>query len=163
MATYTPRYNLKKPAGSENMLISDINGNMDKIEEAIWGGFQIRGDLTSANDLNNLTGDGVWRIGSTVPGHAPTDTFNWAMVVQVVYGSVTQQWAFKPTAKAMYIREYTGSPQVWGAWEMVAGYTGITRISYGSSSYVEYWRSGQTDCIKMFYNVTDGTVAAWTT
>ena len=32
MASYTTKFNLKKPAGSENMNIADINGNMDTID-----------------------------------------------------------------------------------------------------------------------------------
>ena len=35
MASYTTKYNLKKPAPSENMNINDINGNMDTIDEQI--------------------------------------------------------------------------------------------------------------------------------
>lgn len=35
MATYTSKFNLKKPAGSENMNIADINGNMDTIDEQL--------------------------------------------------------------------------------------------------------------------------------
>ena len=34
MATYTSKLNLKKPAGTENINISDINGNMDTIDAA---------------------------------------------------------------------------------------------------------------------------------
>ena len=32
MATYTSVLNLKKPAGGENVLIGDINGNMDALD-----------------------------------------------------------------------------------------------------------------------------------
>ena len=35
MASYTTNLNLKKPAGSENVSIGDINGNMDAIDTAI--------------------------------------------------------------------------------------------------------------------------------
>ena len=35
MATYTSRLNLKKPAGNENINISDINGNMDLIDAEV--------------------------------------------------------------------------------------------------------------------------------
>ena len=35
MATYTPNLNLKKPAGTENMNINDINGNSDIIDAAL--------------------------------------------------------------------------------------------------------------------------------
>lgn len=35
MASYTSNYNLKKPAGTENININDINGNMDIIDNAL--------------------------------------------------------------------------------------------------------------------------------
>ena len=35
MATYTTNLNLKKPAGSENVSIGDINNNMDTIDSAV--------------------------------------------------------------------------------------------------------------------------------
>lgn len=35
MASYTTRYNLKKPAASDKVLIADINNNMDIIDEQI--------------------------------------------------------------------------------------------------------------------------------
>ena len=35
MATYTTNFDLKKPAGDENMNINDINGNMDTIDNAL--------------------------------------------------------------------------------------------------------------------------------
>ena len=34
MASYTTNLNLKKPAGSENVAIGDINNNMDTIDQA---------------------------------------------------------------------------------------------------------------------------------
>ena len=35
MASYTPNYNLKKPADSDSYDIADHNGNMDKIDTAL--------------------------------------------------------------------------------------------------------------------------------
>ena len=35
MATYTPFLNLKKPAGTEDINVNDINGNMDAIDTAL--------------------------------------------------------------------------------------------------------------------------------
>ena len=35
MATYTPKLNLKKPDGTEDINVNDINGNMDKIDTAV--------------------------------------------------------------------------------------------------------------------------------
>lgn len=36
MASYTPNYNLKKPADSDSYDIADHNGNMDKIDAVLY-------------------------------------------------------------------------------------------------------------------------------
>ena len=52
MASYTPNLNLKKPAGTENMNINDINGNSDIIDAALartYGSLStISGNITEA-------------------------------------------------------------------------------------------------------------------
>ena len=48
MASYTTNLNLKKPAGSENVAIGDINNNMDTIDQAY-------GTLNSNFRVNSLT------------------------------------------------------------------------------------------------------------
>lgn len=50
MASYTPNLNLKKPAGTENMNINDINGNSDIIDAAL---VKTSGSLTTIN--TNIT------------------------------------------------------------------------------------------------------------
>jgi hypothetical protein len=55
MASYTPNFNLKKPADSDSYDIADHNGNMDKIDTAL-------------NTLNGkLTEDASWTKFSDAP------------------------------------------------------------------------------------------------
>ena len=54
MASYTSNYNLKKPAGTENININDINGNMDILDAALA---KTSGNLT----INNVNISGAER------------------------------------------------------------------------------------------------------
>ena len=51
MATYTSNLNLKKPAGSENVAIGDINNNMDTIDQA-YGTLNSQLSLRAFNSSN---------------------------------------------------------------------------------------------------------------
>ena len=81
MASYTSHYNLKKPAGTEDINVNDINTNMDAIDEAIysvsdktqttvlvanWTAAQ-----TSANNVkvteDLLLTQGLWLVILTIP------------------------------------------------------------------------------------------------
>lgn len=55
MASYTTNLNLKKPAGSENVAIGDINNNMDTIDQAY-------------GTLNNKIGN-LQFVSSSLPGN----------------------------------------------------------------------------------------------
>lgn len=59
MAQYTDHYNLTKPSGSENALISDINANMDILDDAIYDASQ-HGFIPA--DIINL----VYPVGSII-------------------------------------------------------------------------------------------------
>ena len=50
MASYTTNLNLKKPAGSENVAIGDINNNMDTIDQA-YG--TLNGNITDMTTRSN--------------------------------------------------------------------------------------------------------------
>lgn len=157
----TEHYAIPEANRNSSFKTSDWNAALQKIDAEMWKLFQFRGDLGSSNNMNDLVGSGFWRIGGTLPLNAPPD-FTWSFVLQVEYGTLTHQYAFKAATKAMLIREYSGSPSVWSTWKPIAGYTDITRVTYDSNgSYFEYWRSGQTACIKMFYKVESGTINAW--
>ena len=54
MATYTSNLNLKKPAGSENVAIGDINNNMDTIDQAY--GTLNSGTLFQVGDTYSTSG-----------------------------------------------------------------------------------------------------------
>ena len=54
MASYTTNLNLKKPAGSENVAIGDINNNMDAIDNAY--GTLTTPTSTTVTSLDNGTG-----------------------------------------------------------------------------------------------------------
>ena len=60
MATYTSNLNLKKPAGSENVAIGDINNNMDAIDTA-YGTMNSKFTLKSSNLTKDET---IWTAGS---------------------------------------------------------------------------------------------------
>lgn len=160
MAT-TEHYGITEINGVEDISNIPINQAFEKIDNEMWKLFQFRGDLGSADSLNNLSGSGFWRIGGSAPLNSPPNP-TWAFVLQVVYGTLTNQYFFKPEAQAVMMRSYSGSPQVWSSWVYVGGYTAPVQIDYGSNgSYVRYWKSGQTATIKVLYRVSDGTVSAW--
>lgn len=61
MASYTTNLNLKKPAGSENVSIGDINNNMDTIDQA-YGSMSGRiADIGETVQNSGLTG-GLYSI-----------------------------------------------------------------------------------------------------
>ena len=53
MASYTTNLNLKKPAGSENVAIGDINGNMDTIDTAYGA---LNSHIAKYGCKDNITG-----------------------------------------------------------------------------------------------------------
>lgn len=156
----TEHYSIPEANRNSAFKTSDWNAALQKIDAEMWKLFQFRGDLGSADNLNDLSGSGFWRIGGSAPLNAPPNP-TWAFVLQVVYGTLTNQYFFKPEAQAVMMRAYSGSPQVWSSWVYVGGYTSPVQIDYGNDSYVRYWKSGQTATIKVVYKVSDGTVSAW--
>ena len=61
MASYTPNYNLKKPADSDSYDIADENGNMDIIDAALNTlNSKLFKKLSATTDLNNISEDGVY-------------------------------------------------------------------------------------------------------
>lgn len=58
MASYTPNYNLKKPADADSYDIADHNGNMDKIDTAL--------NTLSSKSLNKRTITGTTTDGGNL-------------------------------------------------------------------------------------------------
>ena len=159
----TDHYSIPELNRNNGISADSINAAYQKIDSEMWKLFQFRGNLTSSHDLNNLSGDGFWRIEGTAPLHSPSNA-TWSFVWQVAYGTLAHQYFFKPAANALMVREYSGNPQVWSEWRSIGGYEAITRVTFDATnnSYFEYWRSGQTACLKMFYKVESGTINSWT-
>ena len=165
MATYTSHYNLKKPAGNENININDINSNMDLLDAAIWNTLTYHRTLDASDDMDSLASEGtcIFAIGNYLPQNAPSG-YTWSMIIQIKRSdNFTHQYIIKAETGSVLVREYSGSPQLWGSWKVISGYVARQRINYGSSSYVEYWKNGNIGCVYMRYYVSDGTLAAWST
>ena len=80
MASYTTNLNLKKPAGSENVAIGDINGNMDTIDTAVG---TLRSQRTWTNILEKTTTANV-NFDETVAVSYPTDPKEIMLTLQRV-------------------------------------------------------------------------------
>ena len=46
--------------------------------------------------------------------------------------------------------------------EKLAKYTWGTRITYGSNSRIDYWKTGFMVCVQVVYHRSDGDIEAWT-
>ena len=96
MATYTTNLNLKKPAGSENVSIGDINNNMDTIDSAVGtlndqiasyvkiqvvevgatGSVSPNTNATVTKDITSLVPSGYKLVG-VAPCYSGDDQFCW--------------------------------------------------------------------------------------
>ena len=163
-STYTTHYNLEKPDGNDDINVNAINSDFDKIDAAIWNTLTYRRTFTASDNLDTLIneGTGIYTIGNDLPQNAPAG-YTWAMLIQIKRTDIFfHQYIIRAEDGAVLVRAYSGSPQVWSSWKMVGGYTAPVQIDYGSGSYVRYWKSGQTGCLKVLYRVADGAINAWT-
>ena len=85
MASYTTNLNLKKPSGSENVAISDINGNMDTIDSA-FGNVQ---NMIQSKILPTKTSSATRTINlpnnarATLTSIASVGNYTWDVIVTV--------------------------------------------------------------------------------
>lgn len=163
-STYTTHYNLEKPNGNDDINVNAINSDFDKIDAAIWNSLTLHRFLTASDDLNNLAseGTGFYVIGNDLPLQCPAG-YAWSFVFQIVRNSFCHQYIVKAVSGSVLVREYSGSPSSWTEWKVLSGFVAKQRINYGSNSYVEYWKNGNIGCVYIFYNVSDGTLSAWST
>lgn len=115
MASYTTNLNLKKPAGSENVSIGDINNNMDIIDSAIGDmntgtkGIGIKhlyatDDLDNAYPANEHVG---FFVATQNAPHIPTTAWYFIMAFRGESNYITQV-AFNMTGSlAIYMRQYS--------------------------------------------------------
>lgn len=132
MSTNTSHYNLTKPAGSENYDVSVQNGNMDKIDAAMWKLLQIRRTLTANDNLDSITENGtamtgIYYIAANTPSNVPVSGLTWCIMFQIVINetNMIHQYVLKPVAGKIWVREFSGNPSVWTRWKEYAG-TAVT-------------------------------------
>lgn len=76
MATYTPNNNLKKPDGTDYVLIGDLNGNMDTLDSVIGSLGQL--ETIERTNLVLAVNEAMKRGGEYAP-YIDVDTLNWMM------------------------------------------------------------------------------------
>ena len=150
MATYTSKLNLKKPAGTENINISDINGNMDIIDGAVVDLINMHygSALPNGTDLNNATDIGFYTLStSSTYGNMPDRTVYGLMVIKSS-ASATAIYQIAIGTEAIYVRIRTNSTN-WTSWKPIDRYgygwlescdldTVLTPGSYGLDSINTY-------------------------
>ena len=128
MASYTTNLNLKKPAGSENVAIGDINNNMDLIDSAYgtlnsktvtnWTLYWTSGNLDDApvqssvswnySNAGNITNSPIPTKGGICFTFGASDSNKLQFVVDRTSGSLSD----------LKIRTKIGSD--WGAWKTIS-------------------------------------------
>lgn len=101
MATYTPNFNLKKPASSDLVSIADINGNMDIIDTALagaGGGAEIHSNLSASSWTADSTYTGFgYRCALAITGVTANDVaevvFAQSEAASGNYASVCETYA----------------------------------------------------------------------
>lgn len=119
MASYTPNYNLKKPADSDYYDIADDNGNMDKIDTALNtlnSKINKLRDVETASDLNTL---GETRIAYTNANTANSPG-QW-YVISSYYGSSSTEAQFgMGVTDGKFVYRAKNSTGGWSDWKEVA-------------------------------------------
>lgn len=87
-------------------------------------GFVYKGELTSADDLDDYKTSGIFYITSSVPSHAPdgATTYSTVFVIHPV-GNFVQQIYVRPTLTQgltqISVRQWSGSTPTWSKWRSV--------------------------------------------
>ena len=98
MASYTPNYNLKKPAGTDVVDIADLNGNMDIVDTQLNS---LNSKFTNYTDITATTSEtGSISLSNTTPWFSSSAVLTGAHIV----GSVTAIDAF-----VMLVRSSAGN------------------------------------------------------
>ena len=115
MASYTTNLNLKKPAGSENVSIGDINNNMELIDSA-YGTLNSKINILSANtdaisDCDSISTTGIYKaVNSTL--NTPVAN-NHYVIYHVQYSQSEAYQIAIAVGVRLFIRTYQGT---WSSW-----------------------------------------------
>ena len=136
MASYTPNYNLKKPADADTYDIADANGNMDLIDTALHSQNEAIANintpsLISVSDFNSLTTPGRYSLGGNYTNAPKQNLYGYVDVVNYGSNTIAQTvYSFASTGSTIYERRITGS--TWGSWEELALNSDTLSISTGN-------------------------------
>ena len=130
---------------------------MKMLEEYISQDFAIP-SLSAGADLNNLD-KGVYYVRNNVT-NAPD---SWGILINAKLHDAIFQTMFN--RRGVFIRDWTGNPQSWGDWNMIAGCKpadrSVVHLELYNSSHVWYWKNGRTVTVSVQYAASDGEIAAW--
>lgn len=121
MASYTPNLNLKKPAGSENVSIGDINTNMDAIDTAygtLNGNLATMLDAASksvVSDFNTCKTAGTYKGSSNSTSNTP-GTGYWIVFVLRYSANDLIQLSFEVNDGRTVVRAFHDG-QTWTEWK----------------------------------------------
>ncbi len=135
MASYTPNLNLKKPAGSENVAIGDINGNMDLIDTAV-------GNITTR--MNGVTFKNIGLDANTQKTLTISNSARFVIFFMSGYTSCNGAASFA----------YYGSGSSDGAMWIGSAPSGIT-VNTSTNNALKLTATGSTSIIIM---ISSGTV-----
>lgn len=79
MASYTPNYNLKKPAGTDVVDIADLNGNMDIIDTQLNS---LNSKLSTLGNIDDLQGN------ITASGSITVNLSPYRYIMIALYGAL---------------------------------------------------------------------------
>lgn len=164
MPTYTSHYNLKKPTpgNHEPFDIEDQNGNMELLDEALWASpSTYKRALTSSDDANSIV-DGIYYLQATAnhPLNVPGDA-QYCFLVQISNSAIKHQYIFRPTSGIMWMRELSGNPNAWTAWQ---GDSSVVTVNLsGSDSYYQYYKRNGIVYLYVFHKVSVATIRTWET
>lgn len=180
MASYTTRLNLKKPSGSENVSIQDINGNMDIIDNAYgivtgqMAGKYLGTNLTKStfeSALNTLLSSMTTDIETAVNnrkniqfttasswnGSYPSGTYTGTVIkLTSTYAvcDLTSQYGLK-----LHIINYNGTYSYYDFDYRIATAPTGTKVTVGGSSRFE--KSGNAVTVTLTVTATSA-ISAWT-
>ncbi|MBO7662989.1 MAG: hypothetical protein J6U01_06425 [Clostridia bacterium] len=123
MASYTTNLNLKKPAGSENVAIGDINNNMDTIDAAygtlnsnkVDKDSRVLIDRTTSStlsDCNDVTQAGMYRVISST-ANRPSN-ISYGVLVHLMSNDYLVQFIIGTNGVFASRGKASGS---WGSWQ----------------------------------------------
>ena len=119
--------------------------------------------LGSGDDANTLPG-GIYYVSTNV-SNVPSDYGCLICGRRNAGQAVFQLFISNAGTGGIFYRDYTGNPASWHTWKKIIGSSTeertLTTVNYGETSYVKYWKSGDTVTVFVSYKESDGDIGTW--